>query len=83
MSRSLDATVERVIKQSFRLKHMTETPAKAAGAFAPVAFVFLGGIIIGVVVNLFFPLPIWPSPWVRLIGPYRWPLESGYLPRRE
>jgi protein-S-isoprenylcysteine O-methyltransferase Ste14 len=47
---------------------MTETPAKAAGAFAPVVMVFLGGLIGGVVGNLFFPFPIWPGEWIRVIG---------------
>ncbi len=41
---------------------------KSAGAVAPVPFVFLGGFVIGVVANLFFPFPIWRSVWIQVIG---------------
>lgn len=47
-----------------RLKSQTE----AAGAFAPVVLVFLGGLIGGVVINIFVPAPIWPNIWTRFIG---------------
>ncbi len=51
---------------------MAKTPAGSAGAFAPVALVFLGGLIIGVLMNLFIPLPIWPSTWIQLLAGGIW-----------
>ena len=30
--------------------------------------VFLGGFILGVLLNLFFPIPIWRSVWIAVIG---------------
>ena len=47
---------------------MTETRTEVAGAFAPVAVVFLVGLIGGAVVNFVFPLPIWAGIWIRLAG---------------
>jgi protein-S-isoprenylcysteine O-methyltransferase Ste14 len=43
-------------------------PAQAAGASALVALVFLGGLIVGLGVNLFLPLPVWPNPWIQIIA---------------
>lgn len=48
---------------------------KAAGAVVPVPFVFLGGFVFGVVVNLFHPLPIWRSDWIQVLGVV--PLAAG------
>jgi len=33
-----------------------------------VPIVFLGGFILGVLLNLFFPIPIWRSVWIAVIG---------------
>ena len=46
---------------------MGETP-EAAGAVLPPPLLFLGGLILGVVINLFVPLLIWPGIWVQLLG---------------
>jgi protein-S-isoprenylcysteine O-methyltransferase Ste14 len=47
---------------------MTDGTPRSAGAVAPVPVVFLGGFVLGVVVNLFIPLRIWPSVWIQVIG---------------
>ncbi|MDG6905290.1 MAG: hypothetical protein JRN20_05830 [Nitrososphaerota archaeon] len=41
---------------------------KAAGAFSPIAVVFLLGLAAGILVNLILPFPIWKSAWIALIG---------------
>jgi protein-S-isoprenylcysteine O-methyltransferase Ste14 len=46
---------------------VARTP-KAAGAFTSVALIFLCGLVGGAVVNLFYPVPIWPGTWIRLVG---------------
>jgi protein-S-isoprenylcysteine O-methyltransferase Ste14 len=33
-----------------------------------VALIFLGGLVGGAVINLFFPFPISPSTWIRFVG---------------
>ncbi len=48
-------------------KVVTETP-KAAGAVVPPPLFFLGGFILGVVINFFFATPIWPGILVQLLG---------------
>ncbi len=50
------------------LNVVSKIPLKAAGAVIPLPFIFLGGFIIGVILNLFFPIPIWPSFWIQLLG---------------
>jgi protein-S-isoprenylcysteine O-methyltransferase Ste14 len=40
----------------------------AAGAFTPIAVVFLLGLIGGVLASVYFPILIWPSPWFGLAG---------------
>jgi protein-S-isoprenylcysteine O-methyltransferase Ste14 len=40
----------------------------AAGAFTPVALVFLVGLAGGVAINLFLPAPLWPGNLIRFIG---------------
>lgn len=47
---------------------MTDTSAKAAGAFTSVALIFLIGLIGGAVINFFIPVPIWRSAWIRFVG---------------
>src|SRR5712692_1199466 len=47
---------------------MSEDTHRSAGVVVPVPFVFLGGFAIGVIVNLFFPFPIWRSIWIQVIG---------------
>ncbi len=47
---------------------MVEETSKAAGAFFPPPFLFLSGFILGAIVGFFFPTPIWPDLWVRLLG---------------
>ncbi len=54
---------------------MTEPRSKAAGAFVPVALVFLGGLIGGAVINIFFPVPIWSGAWTWLAAVV--PLVAG------
>jgi protein-S-isoprenylcysteine O-methyltransferase Ste14 len=46
---------------------MTEIP-RAAGVGVPPPVVFLGGLILGGIVNFFFSTPIWPGIWVQLLG---------------
>jgi protein-S-isoprenylcysteine O-methyltransferase Ste14 len=41
---------------------------QAAGAFTPIALVFLCGLVGGALVNLFIPVPVWPGNWTRIIG---------------
>ena len=48
---------------------------EVAGAFTPVALVFLAGLIGGIAMNVFFPLPILPGLWVRASGIF--PLAVG------
>jgi protein-S-isoprenylcysteine O-methyltransferase Ste14 len=45
-----------------------QSQTDAAGAVTPVAWIFLLGLIGGIAVNTFFPLPIWSGIWIRLIG---------------
>jgi protein-S-isoprenylcysteine O-methyltransferase Ste14 len=45
-----------------------QSQTNAAGAFTPVALIFLLGLVGGVAVNLFFPFPIWPGIWIRFAG---------------
>jgi protein-S-isoprenylcysteine O-methyltransferase Ste14 len=44
-----------------------ETP-KVAGTIVPAPLIFLCSLVLGVVISFFFPAPIWPGIWVRLIG---------------
>jgi len=45
---------------------MAESPPGSAVALVPM--IFLGALVIGIVINLVFPLPIWPSIWTNVIG---------------
>jgi len=47
---------------------VTVAKAEAAGAFTPVALVFLLGLVGGAIANLYFPFLIWPGVWIRLLG---------------
>ena len=55
----------------------TETPAGSAGTFAPVALVFLIGLVVGVLANLLIPLPVLRGIWVQILGVV--PLVAGIL----
>lgn len=48
--------------------YVTANQTKAAGAFTPVALVFLGGLIGGALINIVYPVTIWPGTWIRLLG---------------
>jgi protein-S-isoprenylcysteine O-methyltransferase Ste14 len=45
-----------------------ETSPKAAGAYYPMALIFLGGLVVGVVANLYFPIPVWPGRSIQFFG---------------
>ena len=47
---------------------MTSTQTGAAGAFAPVALVFLGGLVGGALIDVVHPIPIWPGDLIRILG---------------
>lgn len=47
---------------------MEQASARVAGAVAPPPLVFLGGFILGVVINFFSPVPIWRGIWIELVG---------------
>jgi protein-S-isoprenylcysteine O-methyltransferase Ste14 len=40
----------------------------SAGGLAPVAVIFLAGLVGGALANLLIPAPVWPSFWIRLAG---------------
>jgi protein-S-isoprenylcysteine O-methyltransferase Ste14 len=46
---------------------VAETP-EVAGSAVPPPVIFLGGLILGAVINFFFPTLIWPGIWVQLLG---------------
>lgn len=47
---------------------MSETTPKVAGAVAPPPLVFLGGFILGMVINFFLPIPILRDISIQLFG---------------
>ena len=51
-----------------RINLVVEPTSKAAGALAPPPLTFLGGFILGTVINFLFPLPISGSIWIQLFG---------------
>ena len=47
---------------------MTKGSTSSAGFVAPVPVVFLGGFVVGILLNLVLPVPIWHSIGVPVIG---------------
>lgn len=47
---------------------MRKRASDAAGGFTSVAVVFLLGLVGGVLVNFYFPFPIWPGMVISVIG---------------
>ena len=47
---------------------MTRPQTEVAGASTPVALIFFCGLLGGVAVNVFVPVPVWPSIWIRVLG---------------
>ena len=47
---------------------MASNPKGAAGAFKPIAMIFVLGLVVGIVANLFFPFQFGSGIWIRLIG---------------
>ena len=53
--------------------------AEAAGAFTPVALVFLGGLVGGAALNFILPFQILPGGWFRAMGLVPLALGTGLL----